>query len=145
MPRSNLFQKCSSLIDVFINVLFSIYDFAMSYPLDFVEPNNGASPIYDNSNNIPQTVASSPSDESEALIHPSPLKIVPDKPMLEIGSVVEVDFEKMDLYGVICWIGPLSIPGASSSNTRVMVGIELEEEPLDVNVNATDGTYNGVR
>ncbi|XP_055634541.1 ubiquitin carboxyl-terminal hydrolase CYLD isoform X2 [Toxorhynchites rutilus septentrionalis] len=109
------------------------------------EPNNGASSMYDNGNNIPQTVNSPPLDESEALIQPSPLNIVPDNPLLEIGSVVEVDFEKGDLYGVICWIGPLHSLGASSSNTRVMVGIELEEEPLDLNVETSDGTYNGIR
>lgn len=109
------------------------------------EPNDGSSPVYDNSNNIPHTIASSPSEGSDIAIQPSPLKEVPDNPLFEVGSMVEVDGEKAELYGVIRWIGPLNIPGTSSSNTRVMVGVELEDEPVDASVLATDGTYNGVK
>lgn len=111
------------------------------------EPNDESSPVYDNSNNIPHTIASSsPSEGSDiAVIQPSPLKEVPDNPVLEVGSMVEVNLEKAELYGVIRWIGPLHIPGTSSSNTRVMVGVELEDEPADINVQATDGTYHGAK
>lgn len=113
--------------------------------LDYEEPNDGSSPVYDNSNNIPHTIASSPSEGSDIVIQPSPLKEVPDNPLFEVGSMVEVDVEKAELYGVIRWIGPLHLPDTSSSNTRVMVGVELEDEPIDVNVQATDGSYNGVK
>ncbi|KAL1381041.1 hypothetical protein pipiens_013750 [Culex pipiens pipiens] len=87
----------------------------------------------------------SPSDP-DAVIQPSPLKELPDNALLEVGSMVEVDVEHAELYGVIRWIGPLHIPGTiSSSNTRVMVGIELEEEPMEGSVEITDGVYDNVR
>lgn len=110
------------------------------------EPNDGPSSAYDNSNNIPHTIASSTSEGSvDVVIHPSPLKELPGNPLLEVGSMVEVDSEKAELYGVIRWIGPLHSVGTSSSNTRVMVGVELEDEPTDMDVFATDGSYDGIK
>lgn len=125
----------------------SIFPFGLGHVINSsrVETNDGSSPVYDNSNNIPHTIASSPSEGSDTAIQPSPLKEVPDNPEFEVGSMVEVDVEKAELYGVIRWIGPLHLPDTNSSNTRVMVGVELEDEPIDVNVQATDGTYNGVK
>lgn len=108
--------------------------------------NDEATTAYDNSNNIPHvTSSSSTSDASEVVTYQSTLKEVPDYPLLELGSMVEIDFEKIELYGVIRWIGPLHSPSASSSNTRVMVGVELEDEPVNSNVDASDGIYNGIR
>ncbi|XP_058825663.1 ubiquitin carboxyl-terminal hydrolase CYLD isoform X2 [Topomyia yanbarensis] len=104
--------------------------------------NDEPSHTLDNSN-IPHT--SSLSETSDVAIQPSPLKEVPDNPMLEVGSMVEVDIENVDLHGVIRWIGPLHIPETNSSNTRVMVGVELEDEPIDIAVEATDGVYNGIK
>lgn len=112
------------------------------------KPNDGPSSpgAYDNSNNIPHTIASlSPATTEDVPIQPSPLKVLPDNPLLEVGSMVEVDVENAELYGVIRWIGPLHSPGTSSSNTRVMVGVELEDEPMEPNIRATDGSYNGVK
>lgn len=98
---------------------------------------------FDNGNvSVPQL--SSPS-EPEPVIHPSPLKELPDNPLLEVGSMVEVDVEHAELYGVIRWIGPLAIPGTNGGNTRVMVGIELEDEPMEASVEITDGVYDGVK
>ncbi|XP_058452232.1 uncharacterized protein LOC131430943 isoform X2 [Malaya genurostris] len=108
------------------------------------KPNDGLLQTLDNSNNIPHT-SSSQSDSSDVAIQPSPLKEVPDNPILEIGSMVEVGIENIDLHGVIRWIGPLHSPGTSSSNTRVMVGVELEDDQVDSTVETTDGVYNGVR
>ncbi|XP_053697663.1 uncharacterized protein LOC128744574 [Sabethes cyaneus] len=110
------------------------------------KPNDGAIPVYDNSNNIPHAASSSSaSDASEVVTCQSTLKEVPDNPLLELGSMVEIDLEKTELYGVIRWIGPLHSPSASSSNTRVMVGVELEDEPDHVNIELSDGVYNGIR
>lgn len=111
------------------------------------KPNDGSLPAYDNSNNIPHTIASSSSEglAADVVIHPSPLKELPDNPQLEVGSMVEVDLEIAVLYGVIRWIGPLHSVGTSSSNTRVMVGVELEDEPLDIDILATDGTCDGIK
>ncbi|XP_055546306.1 ubiquitin carboxyl-terminal hydrolase CYLD isoform X2 [Wyeomyia smithii] len=110
------------------------------------KPNDGVVPAYDNSNNIPHAVSSSStSDASEVATYQSTLKEVPDNPLLELGSMVEVDLEKTELYGVIRWIGPLDSSSASSSNMRVMVGVELEDEPDNSSVEATDGVYNGIR
>ncbi|EJY58028.1 AAEL013253-PB [Aedes aegypti] len=113
------------------------------------EPNDASlPPAYDNSNNVPHTITSSPSEGSttaEIVIQPSPLRELPDNPLLEVGSMVEVDVEKAELYGVIRWIGPLHSFGTDSSNTRVMVGIELEDEPIEPSIHGTDGTYNGVK
>lgn len=113
------------------------------------EPNDASfPPAYDNSNNVPHTITSSPSEGSttaEIVIQPSPLRELPDNPLLEVGSMVEVDVEKAELYGVIRWIGPLHSFGTDSSNTRVMVGVELEDEPIEPSIHGTDGTYNGVK
>lgn len=94
--------------------------------------------------NGPAAQLSSPSDP-DPVIHPSPLKELPDNALLEVGSMVEVDVEHAELYGVIRWIGPLAVPGTNSGNTRVMVGIELEDEPMEASVEITDGVYEGVK
>ncbi|XP_041451979.1 ubiquitin carboxyl-terminal hydrolase CYLD isoform X1 [Drosophila obscura] len=61
---------------------------------------------------------------------------------LAIGSLVEVSDsgECGDVYGVIRWIG--ISPGISKN---VLVGIELEDEPLLKNLTSSDGSYNSVR
>ncbi|XP_055593353.1 ubiquitin carboxyl-terminal hydrolase CYLD [Uranotaenia lowii] len=78
-------------------------------------------------------------------IQPSPLNTLPDNPDLGCGSMVEVEIEEKDsLLGVIRWIGPLHPPGMSSSNTRVMVGVELEDEPF-IDIETSDGVHNGMK
>lgn len=120
------------------------------HPSPPADPTDTSSLItFDNGNGSvlppPPPHGPSPSDP-EAVIQPSPLKELPDNALLEVGSMVEVDVEHAELYGVIRWIGPLHIPGTiSSSNTRVMVGIELEEEPMEGSVEITDGVYDNVR
>ncbi|SPP81617.1 ubiquitin carboxyl-terminal hydrolase CYLD isoform X2 [Drosophila guanche] len=61
---------------------------------------------------------------------------------LAIGSLVEVSDSGVcgDVYGVIRWIG--ISPGISKN---VLVGIELEDDPLLKNLTPSDGTYNSVR
>lgn len=111
------------------------------------DPTEGSSLItFDNGNCSvlpPPPHGASPS-EPEPVIQPSPLKELPDNALLELGSMVEVNVEHSELYGVIRWIGPLPFMG-NSSNTRVMVGIELEEEPMEGSVEITDGVYDNVR
>lgn len=114
------------------------------------DPTDGSSSLitFDNGHDgaaVPHQL-SSPSDSGsvpEPVILPSPLKELPDNALLEVGSMVEVDVDIAQLYGVIRWIGPLHSLGTSSSNTRVMVGIELEDEPMDAGVEISDGVYNG--
>lgn len=151
--RDLLYQRLSRIVpNVFLRFIsLPLHGTDVDALLDYSsseEPNDGPSSpgAYDNSNNIPHTIASlSPATTEDVPIQPSPLKELPDNPLLEVGSMVEVDVEKAELYGVIRWIGPLHSPGTSSSNTRVMVGVELEDEPMEPNIRATDGSYNGVK
>nr|XP_040232993.2 ubiquitin carboxyl-terminal hydrolase CYLD isoform X1 [Anopheles coluzzii]XP_040232994.2 ubiquitin carboxyl-terminal hydrolase CYLD isoform X1 [Anopheles coluzzii]XP_040232995.2 ubiquitin carboxyl-terminal hydrolase CYLD isoform X1 [Anopheles coluzzii]XP_049464193.1 ubiquitin carboxyl-terminal hydrolase CYLD isoform X1 [Anopheles coluzzii] len=91
----------------------------------------------------------------------SPLQELPNDPSLGVGSMVEVTldggaFEAPGaatappatmtdplLYGVIRWIGPL--PTGGGNHRKVMVGVELEDEPIDPTLETTNGTHNGVR
>lgn len=91
----------------------------------------------------------------------SPLQELPNDPSLGVGSMVEVTldggaFEPPGaatappatmtdplLYGVIRWIGPL--PTGGGNHRKVMVGVELEDEPIDPTLETTNGTHNGVR
>ncbi|KAK4879570.1 hypothetical protein RN001_007716 [Aquatica leii] len=60
---------------------------------------------------------------------------------LTVGTLVEIfnDISSGPLYGVIRWMGvdPIS--------HQVLVGVELEEEHLDLPLILTDGTHNGQR
>lgn len=59
---------------------------------------------------------------------------------LGIGSVVEVNLSDCSgpLYGVIRWIG---IPQCAKV---VMVGVELEEDYIDKQLETTNGGFNGI-
>ncbi|XP_050076644.1 ubiquitin carboxyl-terminal hydrolase CYLD [Anopheles maculipalpis] len=87
----------------------------------------------------------------------SPLQELPNDPSLGVGSMVEVTLDAFEapgstpgttdplLYGVIRWIGPLPTVGGGSNHRKVMVGVELEDEPIDPTLETTNGTHNGVR
>ncbi|EFA04206.1 Ubiquitin carboxyl-terminal hydrolase CYLD-like Protein [Tribolium castaneum] len=77
---------------------------------------------------------------------------IPDKPKyhnpkpgttkdLTVGSLVEVsnDVSEEPLYGVVKWMG------AEEGSNFVLVGVELEEEHIDLPLTLTDGTHNGER
>ncbi|CAG2108713.1 unnamed protein product [Medioppia subpectinata] len=59
----------------------------------------------------------------------------------EIGSVVELNIDDISRYGVVKWIGPLSVNDGHDLGDCLMAGIELEEEVNGL----SDGTYNGKR
>lgn len=72
---------------------------------------------------------------------PTPLSEIPGS-SLGVGSMVEVVTDiSENLYGVIRWIGSTQ----GSSNNRIIVGVELEDEQADRPLMLTDGTYNGLR
>lgn len=101
-------------------------------------------PIYDNSSYIGsgrQQIGNSSASDDDAPI----IKTLTELPNsnLTIGSMVEVNiFENSleNIYGVIRWIG--EITKSNKPNSRnLLVGIELEDEPVDKTVKLTDGTY----
>ncbi|XP_050084836.1 uncharacterized protein LOC126570840 isoform X2 [Anopheles aquasalis] len=102
------------------------------------------------------------SDGGGSVLPISPLQELPNDPSLGVGSMVEVTLDTPNVgptatghdpqyYGVIRWIGPLTSTstGSNSNNSnaqrRLMVGVELEDEPIDPTLETTNGTYNGVR
>ncbi|KAF5282823.1 hypothetical protein FQR65_LT02820 [Abscondita terminalis] len=60
---------------------------------------------------------------------------------LTIGTLVQIsnDISSDPLYGVIRWMG------VEPGSHQVLVGVELEEEHVDLPLTLTDGTHNGQR
>uniref|UniRef100_A0A182QZA1 ubiquitinyl hydrolase 1 n=1 Tax=Anopheles farauti TaxID=69004 RepID=A0A182QZA1_9DIPT len=109
---------------------------------------------------LPRIGSISPESDSGGPPAPSPLQELPNDPSLGVGSMVEVTLDTFDptgstgtsmdplYYGVIRWIGPLPTAtsgGNSSGHRKVMVGVELEDEPIDPTLETTNGTHHGVR
>uniref|UniRef100_A0A182WHB6 ubiquitinyl hydrolase 1 n=1 Tax=Anopheles minimus TaxID=112268 RepID=A0A182WHB6_9DIPT len=104
---------------------------------------------------LPRIGSISPESDNGGPPAVSPLQELPNDPSLGVGSMVEVTLDAFEtagstpattdplLYGVIRWIGPL--PTAGSNHRKVMVGVELEDEPIDPKLETTNGTHNGVR
>uniref|UniRef100_A0A182KCT7 ubiquitinyl hydrolase 1 n=1 Tax=Anopheles christyi TaxID=43041 RepID=A0A182KCT7_9DIPT len=106
---------------------------------------------------VPRIGSISPESDSGGPPPVSPLQELPNDPSLGVGSMVEVMLDAFEpppgattpattdplLYGVIRWIGPL--PTAGGNHRKVMVGVELEDEPIDPTLETTNGTHNGVR
>uniref|UniRef100_A0A182PAN4 ubiquitinyl hydrolase 1 n=1 Tax=Anopheles epiroticus TaxID=199890 RepID=A0A182PAN4_9DIPT len=106
---------------------------------------------------VPRIGSISPESDSGGPPPASPLQELPNDPSLGVGSMVEVTLDGFEthsgtspaatteplLYGVIRWIGPL--PTVGGNHRKVMVGVELEDEPIDPTLETTNGTHNGVR
>ena len=73
-------------------------------------------------------------------IHCNEFQEIPDTD-LGIGSVVEVNTPETNrpLYGVIRWIGQLSGKG------NIYVGVELEVETHNTQLQTSDGIFNDMR
>uniref|UniRef100_A0A182Y9X5 ubiquitinyl hydrolase 1 n=1 Tax=Anopheles stephensi TaxID=30069 RepID=A0A182Y9X5_ANOST len=106
---------------------------------------------------LPRIGSISPESDTGGPPPVSPLQELPNDPSLGVGSMVEVTLDAFEapaatpastdplLYGVIRWIGPLPTAGSGSTHRKVMVGVELEDEPIDPTLETTNGTHNGVR
>ncbi|XP_052892717.1 ubiquitin carboxyl-terminal hydrolase CYLD [Anopheles moucheti] len=106
---------------------------------------------------LPRIGSISPESDNGGPPAVSPLQELPNDPSLGVGSMVEVTLDAFEtpgsttattdplLYGVIRWIGPLPTAGSGSNHRKVMVGVELEDEPIDPTLETTNGTHNGVR
>ncbi|XP_052869371.1 uncharacterized protein LOC128275038 [Anopheles cruzii] len=92
------------------------------------------------------------SDGGGSALAVSPLAELPNDHSLGVGSMVEVTLEDSMTttpeplyYGVIRWIGPLPPTSSGSGQRKIMVGVELEDEPIDPTLETTNGTHNGIR
>ncbi|XP_058057014.1 uncharacterized protein LOC131208327 [Anopheles bellator] len=92
------------------------------------------------------------SDGGGSALAISPLVELPNDHSLGVGSMVEVTLEDTVTttpeplyYGVIRWIGPLPPTSGGNGQRKIMVGVELEDEPIDPTLETTNGTHNGIR
>ncbi|XP_053677566.1 uncharacterized protein LOC128727655 [Anopheles nili] len=107
---------------------------------------------------IPRLGSISPESDTGGPPPPSSLQELPNDPSLGVGSMVEVTLDAFDgpgsttamatdplYYGVIRWIGTLPTSSGGVNNRKVMVGVELEDEPIDLTLETTNGMHHGVR
>lgn len=93
-----------------------------------------------NSTHLEHLIPAPVNQDSEPFI-PTLINEIPGT-NLGVGSMVEVSTDVSEnLYGVIRWIGSTQ----SGSSSRIIVGVELEEEQQHRPLLLTDGTYNGLR
>uniref|UniRef100_A0A3F2YVE2 ubiquitinyl hydrolase 1 n=1 Tax=Anopheles culicifacies TaxID=139723 RepID=A0A3F2YVE2_9DIPT len=122
-----------------------------------VSNGNDSNPTITANGLLPRIGSISPESDNGGPPAASPLQELPNDPSLGVGSMVEVTLDAFEtsgstpattdplLYGVIRWIGPLPTAGSGSNHRKVMVGVELEDEPIDPTLETTNGTHNGVR
>jgi CAP-Gly domain len=127
-------ELCTNLSSICRSYIFNVSEIA--------EQN---SHIYDNAQQIPPPPpprAATTSPDYEAF-EPSPLSEIPGNNSLGVGSMVEVVNDVCDnLYGVIRWVGSVAYASGKSS---IIVGVELEDDPGDQQLELSDGTYKGQR